>query len=1776
MSRLETAARNQSTEGALEAIRAKAAGAIEVALHAHDVDYHVGAGAKRLASQVTAEYHDRFLIELIQNAHDAHPKKESSGAIKILFDPAEGDFGVLYVANGGNPFSRSNFRTICELGLSDKPPGEGIGNKGIGFKSVLQICERPEIYSASSPGSSSFDGYCFSFATDAELLDLLQGDRTKLEIVRAETGRFQIPVALDDAPNRVRSYEDGQVATVVRLPLDRAGAADEVDEQLRLLVDGESPILLFLDRLQSLTIERPGPSESVTLRRRKLESNLKSRRGHFEVVDLGTQGRFFCSTVDIPRDKVREAVSESVKQRQIDEAWLEWQEPARVSVAVRLDEEGKGGRLYTYLPMEIQSPFNGHLNAPFYAKLDRRDVSADVTLNHLFLDAAAQACTLGALAISEGEADLREAAVDLFGWDADQADRLTRVSDEIGVNVLEATVIPTTSSGGETWGSLTSAYRSLEAPTKVLDHKAFAEAAGIDFISLQLSSDRTDRVERLHRALLSRGMEPTTDELAEWTEKVAESARSRRSLRWWNQFYEDVAILFEDDSSPLAGRRILLDEKGELQATISEGSDEVQGPTVFFQPMRERAEGVVDIEATDDVSIPASLERQMVFLHRDLQWLERTGNQRRQKKSRRFLEDEGLVRPYAARTLLEHIGAILKKSKSKQVSSDALRLAFRLQRTREYDQRPSLRGLGLRVPSQKGWIDAQKAVFSEGWPRTLGESVESLIKLAASTSPRLQSLKGVLLLPPGEWPFRIDVDEWRDFLAKAGVRDGLIPDSVSGSVRQSGWYLSAETLSKHIELNEQDGSYWPEAVKDEGATPSYQTSMYVNKNPIYVLPGQQDWASFSARAKEEFAYLIAASCGRWGDDTLTLRFERADVVQRNFDALDWPSPVSAFLKNVEWLPVGNQARGNFKFERPGGAWHFSETLRDESDYSRPEWADLLPTRFRRVLDAQPESLDRLVSAGLSVWNTKDHAPRLVRHLGDLVAEGSVKEPYWPSLSKAYQQAWKYLCDLDDVDLDAEKFVVLRSGQIGILNLDDEGSETLCVPDGGSEMVDNVLHLSSLPVLEVDPRIGEQAHGLLSVRFPDKVALTSSLEVLVLTGGVPFSLAPDAENLLTVDRNWLEFLFVACIELKHSVFRTVTATVRQRTLETLRSLRIVPVDDVSLQVGTDRFPPPHSMRSAVPVADPTSPSVLIVGMTGELSWRQLDGALPAISDLLGFPELVPSLRLAVRHFATGDVDERVSPQGTSEIAAALDVPEQRVIGTLRELRGAAAALMDVLAPAIVVFLGIETYDNLSERAEDLVSEQDIAESLRDQDIPVGVEELLRLGRAAQTADELRLALGIDLTAFNEALRLLGRPPIHYLEEHAQVFATYVAENKERFSQHLRGMFLDVYRAQEPLEPYVEYRDGLNRLSPRPEWLDLYEEPPVAVMEEAVMQWLAAARSEQPVNQSSLRPLEEVQRENRQVLRQVTADARRVVLAWTEKQSRSMPEGWARSELEHDLWNGLLSGGVVDFEILTQEFFLAYLEAEELWPSGMPLTLSIETLDLTVSDLDTARTEEERRQAQRDFEKRSIEIDGQRHAATPENFGKLAELVRASLSDSFLKTRPGFADLVVPAAPIQRGRAPRSKTGSVALRSMTEAQRGAIGLIGEVVALEWLKRNYSGATDDSWKSTYRDFVLGGSLGNDSLGYDFEVPYGRASLFFEVKATSGESPEIELGESEVLKARELRRSNRYRILWLPNVLDAERRRPLVLPNPFSDRGQDSYRLVGSGLRYRFVLDS
>src|SRR3954452_35203 len=92
------------------------------------------------------DYVGRYPIELLQNAHDACAAGRVQGTVAfVLSDHA------LIVANQGKPFDAKGVRSLIRQGMGDKAQHRRertIGYKGVGFSSVFEATETPQIIMA--------------------------------------------------------------------------------------------------------------------------------------------------------------------------------------------------------------------------------------------------------------------------------------------------------------------------------------------------------------------------------------------------------------------------------------------------------------------------------------------------------------------------------------------------------------------------------------------------------------------------------------------------------------------------------------------------------------------------------------------------------------------------------------------------------------------------------------------------------------------------------------------------------------------------------------------------------------------------------------------------------------------------------------------------------------------------------------------------------------------------------------------------------------------------------------------------------------------------------------------------------------------------------------------------------------------------------------------------------------------------------------------------------------------------------------------------------------------------------------------------------------------------------------------------------------------------------------------------------------------------------------------------------------------------------------------
>ncbi|SUX45655.1 ATP-binding protein [Chryseobacterium indoltheticum] len=83
----------------------------------------------RQENQTVSDYDGRQLLELMQNADDA-----KSEIINISLDTKN---AILIISNNGDGFSLDGIESLMYTGLSTKNKAEFIGNKGLGFRSIL-------------------------------------------------------------------------------------------------------------------------------------------------------------------------------------------------------------------------------------------------------------------------------------------------------------------------------------------------------------------------------------------------------------------------------------------------------------------------------------------------------------------------------------------------------------------------------------------------------------------------------------------------------------------------------------------------------------------------------------------------------------------------------------------------------------------------------------------------------------------------------------------------------------------------------------------------------------------------------------------------------------------------------------------------------------------------------------------------------------------------------------------------------------------------------------------------------------------------------------------------------------------------------------------------------------------------------------------------------------------------------------------------------------------------------------------------------------------------------------------------------------------------------------------------------------------------------------------------------------------------------------------------------------------------------------------------------
>lgn len=356
------------TEAELEGLREDvSAGRVETAVKAL---HERGAGANLVEEQ----YMGRYPLELIQNANDAAAAAGRTNS-RVRFVVTT---DALLVADEGSGFGSRQILAICGLASSSKNAADSIGYKGLGFKSVGEITDTPQII------SRNVRFYFDELELRRRVEDITERPLPDGNYVPAYATPFNLTQELlgNDAPLVDQLVADG-FSTVLRLPFNASVNSERISQFLTHAIQPE--ILLYMTAIGNIslsgttsdftaTIQREvnGDTEEVTLWRNEKPRSYLLVRTSFPISTFTSRG-------DLGRGW------ENVSH-------------ARVAAGVMLDDNGAPSTrtnqpLSVYFPTEESTGTSILINGDFQVELDRRRLAqkgAPGTLNQYLAEAVAQ------------------------------------------------------------------------------------------------------------------------------------------------------------------------------------------------------------------------------------------------------------------------------------------------------------------------------------------------------------------------------------------------------------------------------------------------------------------------------------------------------------------------------------------------------------------------------------------------------------------------------------------------------------------------------------------------------------------------------------------------------------------------------------------------------------------------------------------------------------------------------------------------------------------------------------------------------------------------------------------------------------------------------------------------------------------------------------------------------------------------------------------------------------------------------------------------------------------------------------------------------------------------------------------------------------------------------------------------------------------------------------------------------------------------------------------
>lgn len=298
-------------------------------------------------------YHGRELLELLQNIDDAYQGKK-----KDQFDTTTAyvhfDGSILSICNMGTSFEKDNIERLCQGGVSGKKKLNFIGNKGVGFRSVLNWASRIEIFSGdySLAFSNEYAQKQFELIKSNEIVKKQISERNNLFFPILGAPEYLEP---EKSP-AYRNEENIVYDTIINITIDNEKLNDGLGIKEQIDAFDEKTIL-FLPNIGEIVFDYKGEKKII-------QKKLSSTNPLIYSVTIYNNGKlekdvsyyYFSNINNEPHITIE------------DEESL-----IKLAVAIPVDEKTINGEIdkeknyfYTFFPIrKCYSPFRALLHATF-------------------------------------------------------------------------------------------------------------------------------------------------------------------------------------------------------------------------------------------------------------------------------------------------------------------------------------------------------------------------------------------------------------------------------------------------------------------------------------------------------------------------------------------------------------------------------------------------------------------------------------------------------------------------------------------------------------------------------------------------------------------------------------------------------------------------------------------------------------------------------------------------------------------------------------------------------------------------------------------------------------------------------------------------------------------------------------------------------------------------------------------------------------------------------------------------------------------------------------------------------------------------------------------------------------------------------------------------------------------------------------------------------------------------------------------------------------------